>query len=48
MGNRYILTYRNYDDKFWREYQTAWLFKAIIRTVMARMKYDIVTLNYRR
>lgn len=48
MGKKYILTFRNYDDKFWYEYQTAWLFKAIIRTITVRMKYDIVTLNYRR
>lgn len=48
MCKRYIITYRNIDDKFWYEYQTDWFIAMVIRAARIVMKYGIVNIEYRR
>lgn len=48
MGKRYILTFRNYDDKFWYEFQTNWFINMVRKMAIAVIKYDIVNVQYRR
>ncbi len=48
MGKRYIITYRNIDDKFWYEYQTDWFIVMVIRAARIVMKYDVANITYSR
>lgn len=48
MGSKYMIIYSNYEDKFSHEYQTSWFIKAFIKFIFIRLKYECVTLEYRK
>lgn len=48
MGNKYRISYRQYEDMCGEEYQTGWFILAICKLINLRFKYELVDFSYRK
>ncbi|HBJ1650935.1 TPA: hypothetical protein LA460_000154 [Clostridium botulinum] len=48
MGNKYRISYRQYDEMCGCEYQTNRFFLAICKFINVRFKYELVDFSYRK
>ncbi len=45
---KYTITYRNYDDKFFRNYSSQWLILALTRLLYVSLKYQYISFEVRK
>lgn len=48
MGSKYRISYKQYDDLCFYEYQTRWLIAAVFKFVKLRFKYELVDFVYKK
>ncbi len=48
MGNKYIIDYRNYNDKFCREYQTNSFIKLVFKLFKLKRRYECINITIRK